>query len=87
MMKVLAAISGAALLAGAITFMPGVAPGVEASTPAPAVKGDRLDIRSSETPCSQRSWPYYEVSCLHDAKQNAGRARPVRMVSPDRLPR
>jgi hypothetical protein len=59
---------------------------VEARTPVAASKGDRLDVGQIGPACSRRAWPYYETRCLRDHSQNAGRARPVRLVTTDRLP-
>jgi hypothetical protein len=59
---------------------------VEARTPVAASKGDRLDIGKVGATCSRQAWPYYEARCLRDSSQNAGRARPVRVVSTDRFP-
>jgi hypothetical protein len=36
-------------------------------------------------PCSEQAWPYYESRCLRDARQPAGRANSVRVVTADRL--
>jgi hypothetical protein len=58
---------------------------VEARTPVAAAKGDRLDIGKVGAACSRHAWPYYEARCLHDSSRNAGRARPVRIVSTDRV--
>ena len=85
MIKTIAAVSVAALIAGVITFLPGVSPTVEASTPQAGVKADRLDLRPRGAACSQRGWPHYERACLRDASRNAGQARTVRVVSSDRL--
>jgi len=86
--KAISAIAAAALVAGVAVFIvPAMTQKVEASTPVAATKGDRLDIRSAVGPtCSQQAWPYYETRCLRDVSQNASRARPVRLVSTDRLP-
>ncbi|MGH6784958.1 MAG: hypothetical protein ACREBP_10085 [Sphingomicrobium sp.] len=83
MFKAMSALAAASCVAAAIAFFPGFSQ-VEASTPAPVVKGDRLDIRVLGSGCSQRSWPYYEAACLRDRSQNGGRAREVRIVSGDR---
>jgi hypothetical protein len=84
MFKILAGISGAALLAGAVVVIPGMTPKVEAHM-LPA-KGDRLDLKTYGAACSERGWPYYETSCLRDAGSLTRQARPVRIVSTDRLP-
>jgi hypothetical protein len=74
----------AGLIAAAIVSLPGLSP-VQAYAPNPAVKADRLDARPASD-CSQREWPYYETSCLRDAKYPDGKARAVRVISIDRLP-
>jgi hypothetical protein len=62
MIKALSAIAVAAFVAAALTILPGFAPQVEASVPAPLAKADRLDVRSGG--CAQQSWPNIEASCL-----------------------
>jgi hypothetical protein len=62
MIKALSAIAIAAFVAAALTVLPGFAPQVEASVPAPLAKADRLDVRSGG--CAQQSWPNIEASCL-----------------------
>lgn len=86
MIKTVTAISAAALVAGVITFLPITTPTVEASTPQAAPKADRIDVRAGGTACSQRGWPHYEPACLRDAREAAGAARAVRIISTDRLP-
>jgi hypothetical protein len=75
----------AALVAGAITVFPGWSDGVEASTPKPIAKSDRLPLRPVGISCSGKAWPYFEPECLRDPKQPAGQARVVRIISTDRL--
>src|SRR5258705_8474604 len=75
-------IVAAALVAGAVSVFPGLG-AVEARTPAPVVKGDRLDIRPLGTACSQQAWPYFEPSCLRDRTRSTGRARTVKIVTTD----
>lgn len=84
MLKVLSVIAGALLLAGTIVVLPGLSPAVEASTPAPIKKADRLDYRPLGPSCSQQAWPYFETTCMRDRSQNAGRAKTVRVVTTDR---
>ena len=62
MIKAFSAIAIAAFVAAALTILPGFAPQVEASVPAPLAKADRLDVRSGG--CAQQSWPNIEASCL-----------------------
>jgi hypothetical protein len=64
MIKALSAIAIAAFIAAALTILPGFAPQVEASVPAPLAKADRLDIRTAGRDCSQQAWPNIEASCL-----------------------
>lgn len=47
--------------------------GVAAGNPRAAIR--QLDCR--------QAWPYYEQSCLHDARQPNGRARMVRLIPMD----
>jgi hypothetical protein len=67
MIKALSAIAVAAFIAAALTILPGFAPQVSASTPVALAKGDRLDIRTAGTTCSQQTWPNIEASCLRAA--------------------
>jgi hypothetical protein len=75
----------AALVAGAMTVFPGWSNGVEASTPKPIAKSDRLPLRPVGISCSGRAWPYFEPTCLRDRTRPAGQARIVRIVSTDRV--
>jgi hypothetical protein len=88
MIKIAAAVSGAALLAGVIVLLPGMTPMVSAGTSLNTInsqaKGDRLDLGKFGPGCSERGWPYYEASCLRGAGNSP--AKPVRIVSTDRLP-
>jgi hypothetical protein len=81
--KLIAAVSGAALLAGALVLMTGMSSTVEAQKY--AIKGDRLDVHTYGTACSNRGWPYYETSCLRDSNSPIRQARVIRNVSTDRL--
>ena len=83
MIKLIAAVSGAALLAGALVLMTGMSSTVEAQKY--AIKGDRLDVHSYGSACSNRGWPYFETTCLRDTHSPIRQARLVRNVSPDRL--
>jgi len=88
MIKIAAAVSGAALLAGTLVLLPGMTPMVAAgTTPTHEVntvaKGDRLDVRQLPPGCSERGWPYYEPNCLYGA---GSVSKPVRIVTTDRLP-
>jgi hypothetical protein len=85
--KALSAIAAIAFGAAVMLALPGFSPEVEARTPPPAVKGDRLDYRPTGTACAERAWPYYEANCLRDRNQPNGQARPVRIVTTDRFGR
>jgi hypothetical protein len=76
----------AALIAAGVLWLPSLSPQVQAKAPVFGVKSDRLDARTIGTACSQHEWPYYEASCLRDARNPFGVAREVRIVSADRLP-
>jgi len=88
MLKIAAAVSGALLLAGAVVLLPGMTPLVNAGASQPTVnshaKADRLDIRNYGPGCSERSWPYYEASCIRNAENSD--VKKVRIVTTDRLP-
>ncbi len=83
--KTVSAIVAAALIAGAITFLPGGSDKVVASAPLNSGKGDRLDIRPLGTKCSEQAWPYFEAKCTRDRRHAMGEARTVRLVTPDRV--
>ena len=83
MIKAFSAIAIAALVAAALTVLPGFAPQVEASVPQALAKADRLDIRPIGRDCSQQAWPNFEASCLRVAgtktvirRSPAGHRRP-----------
>jgi hypothetical protein len=83
MIKLFAAVSGAAALAAALVLTTGLTSAVEAQKY--AIKGDRLDMHTYGTACSDRGWPYFETSCLRDTNSPVRQARVIRNVSPDRL--
>ena len=85
MIKALTAITFAALIATALTILPGFAPTVEASVPQALAKSDRLDIRTVGKDCSQQAWPNFEASCLRAAGTKA-LIREARLVTADRTP-
>jgi hypothetical protein len=85
MIKALSAIAIAAFVAAALTVLPGFAPQVEASVPAPLAKGDRLDIHQVGRNCSQQAWPNFEASCLRSAGSKI-MVREARLVTADRTP-
>jgi len=81
MIKAFSAIAVAALIAAALTVLPGFAPQVEASVPQALAKGDRLDIHH----CSQQAWPNFDASCLRQAGTRTV-VRQARLVTADRTP-
>ena len=83
MIKALSAIAIAAFIAAALTVLPGFAPQVEASVPAPLAKADRLDIRTAGRDCSQQAWPNIEASCLR-VQGSKMLVRVARLVTADR---
>ena len=85
MIKALSAIAFAALIATALTILPGFAPTVEASVPQALAKGDRLDIRTVGKDCSQQAWPNFEASCLRSAGSKS-LVKEARLVTADRTP-
>ena len=85
MIKALSAIAVAACVAAALAVLPGFAPEVEASTPLPLAKADRLDIHPVGRDCSQQAWPRFEASCLRTAGSRAA-VREARLVTADRTP-
>jgi hypothetical protein len=85
MIKALSAVTIAAFVAAALAILPGFAPQVEASVPAPLAKGDRLDIHQVGRNCSQQAWPNFEASCLRAAGSKI-LVRQARLVTADRTP-
>jgi hypothetical protein len=83
MIKALSAIAIAAFIAAALTVLPGFAPQVEASVPAPLAKADRLDIRTAGRDCSQQAWPNIEASCLR-VQGSRMLVREARLVTAER---
>jgi hypothetical protein len=83
MIKTFSAIAFAALIASALTVLPGFAPQVEASVPQALAKADRLDIRSVGANCSEKAWPNFEASCLRTAGAK-GLVKEARLVTADR---
>jgi hypothetical protein len=79
MFKTFSALAGAAIFAAALASFGFTS--VSASTPAPVVKADRADT----VDCERQGWPYYQTGCIRDPNGNAGRPKPIRLVSADRL--
>jgi hypothetical protein len=86
MIKAISAIAVAALIATALTILPGFAPQVEASVPQALAKADRLDVRTVGKDCSQHAWPNFEASCLRAVGTKAAPIREARLVTADRTP-
>jgi len=82
MIKLITAISTAALLAGAAVLVPGLTPSVQAHMY--GLKGDRLDAHSYGTACSQQGWPYFETSCLRNMASPTRQTAEVRMIAASR---
>jgi len=85
MIKAFSAVAFAALIAAALTVLPGFAPHVEASVPVALAKGDRLDIQPVGRNCSEQAWPNFEASCLRVAGSRI-MIRQARLVTADRAP-
>jgi hypothetical protein len=85
MIKALSAVAIVAFVATSLAVLPGFAPQVEASVPAPLAKGERLDIHQIGHNCSQETWPNIEASCLRDAGSKMI-VRGARLVTADRTP-
>jgi hypothetical protein len=85
MFKTLSAIAVAAFIASALTVLPGFAPQVEASVPVALAKGDRLDVRTAGTNCSQQSWPNFDASCLRGTGTKT-MIQEARLVTANRTP-
>ena len=86
MIKAISAVAAAALVAGALTILPGFAPKVEASVPLVLAKGDRLDLHAAGRDCSQRAWPNFEASCLRAAGSKTTMIREARLITAQRRP-
>jgi hypothetical protein len=85
MIKALSAVAIAALVATALTTLPGFAPKVEAGVPAPLAKTDRLDVVTASPNCSQQAWPNFDASCLRALGAKTA-VREARLVTADRTP-
>jgi hypothetical protein len=84
MIKILAAVSGATVLAGAVVLLAGMSPIDPATSQLAYGKADRLDIRSFGPGCTERGWPYYEATCLRGADNTE--VKRVRVVTTDHIP-
>jgi hypothetical protein len=76
MLKLVFAVTGAALIAGAIVSVPALS--ANAGPHASARKGDRLDITARIAHDRPRAWPYDQLYLQH-----AG--QPIRRVTTDSL--
>jgi len=85
MIKALSAVAVAAVIAAALTILPGFAPQVEASVPQALAKSDRLDIRPIGRDCSEQAWPNFEAACLRTSGTRKD-VRQARLVTADRTP-
>jgi hypothetical protein len=86
MLRTIYAIASAAIVAGAFVTALSIADQVDARGSAPGAKADRADARPLGGACSASAWPYFEASCLRDARKPFGQAREARFVSTDRVP-
>ena len=84
--KALSAVAAAAFGAAIVLAIPGFSPEVEARTPAPVAKSDRLDIQPAPPTCAEQAWPYYAAGCLRSDRPNT-QPRTVRIVTTDRVAR
>jgi hypothetical protein len=84
MIKTVYAIAIAAIAAACFVAFPSLSPQVEASSPVPGAKADRADVRPLGTECGQNAWPYFEASCLRDARNPLLQPHEVRFVSMSR---
>jgi hypothetical protein len=82
----ISAIALAALIAGGVMALPNFSSEVVASAPIHSGKGDRLDIRTIGTQCSEQAWPYFEANCVRDKRVARGKVvRATRIVTADRV--
>ena len=86
MLKTVYAIAVAAIAAACFVAFPSLSFQVEASAPVPGAKADRADVRPLGSECSQKAWPYFEGSCLRDAKNPLAQPHDVRIITADRTP-
>ncbi len=82
--RTVSAIAAAALVAFAVTILPGASDQVAASSPLNTGKGDRLDVRPLGANCAQQAWPHFDAACVKDSRQPLARAKAVRIVATDR---
>ena len=80
--KALSAVAAAAFGAAVVLAIPGFSPEVEAGTPPPVVKTDRINIQPVAPTCDEQAWPYYTAGCLRSDRPS--QPRTVRIVTTDR---
>jgi len=77
--KSMTAVAAAAVIATMLAFLSSAVPEakagpqIEVSAQADP-KGDRLSSPVTGSPCSSRSWPYYDQSCQFDRRRAASDA-------------
>jgi hypothetical protein len=97
MFKSLLAFTAAATCAGIfVTLVPAPGPAAGATLtnigkdPAPTISAGNGSLLFTNARGKGRygdcreAWPYYEQSCLHDARQNDGKSRSVRVIASSR---
>jgi hypothetical protein len=82
MRKAIYAVLASAMFAG--SFFVALSLSAEVEARGSGAKADRADGRPLARDCSGKAWPYFEASCLRDARNPFGQARDVRLVSLDR---
>jgi len=83
MRKAIYAVVASAMFAASFFVALSLSAEVEARGSVPGAKTDRADARPLARACSGNAWPYFEASCLRDARNPFGQARDVRLVSFD----
>jgi hypothetical protein len=83
MRKAIYAVVASAIFAASFFVALSLSAEVEARGSVPGAKTDRADARPLAGACSGNAWPYFEASCLRDARNPFGQARDVRLVSFD----
>jgi hypothetical protein len=83
MRKAIYAVVASAIFAASFFVALSPSAEVEARGSVPGAKTDRADARPLAGACSGNAWPYFEASCLRDARNPFGQARDVRLVSFD----
>jgi hypothetical protein len=89
MFKPIVRMAAAVLVAGVIALAITAAPAARAVNGTAAGlalsqltgKADRLRVPVKGAACSQHNWPNFEARCLFDVRQDAGEARPVRIIA------